>query len=89
MELELVCRTRDRCAESSPRWEPALARPDLTDLYLTSAWTGLSVADRRAQPLAGARFHVKTGVPGVAIGAIRSTAWGMSTDLTPSVPDVS
>jgi sugar lactone lactonase YvrE len=65
----------------------AFGGSDLTDLYVTSAWTGLSAAERRAQPLAGALSRVKTDVPGVPIGAIPPTAWVMSADPKPAVPD--
>ncbi|HEX7265431.1 MAG TPA: SMP-30/gluconolactonase/LRE family protein [Candidatus Dormibacteraeota bacterium] len=37
---------------------------DLDELYVTSAWEGLSDSDRRAQPLAGALFRVRPGIRG-------------------------
>lgn len=37
---------------------------DLDELYVTSAWEGLSVTERQAQPLAGALFRVRPGVRG-------------------------
>ena len=36
----------------------------LDELYVTSAWDGLSPAERRAQPLAGAIFRLRPGVRG-------------------------
>lgn len=38
---------------------------DLDELYVTSAWQGLSVKERQAQPLAGALFRVRPGVRGI------------------------
>lgn len=38
---------------------------DLDELYVTSASKGLSVEERRAQPLAGALFRVRPGVRGI------------------------
>jgi sugar lactone lactonase YvrE len=43
----------------------AFGGPHLDDLYITSAWKGLSADARRAQPLAGALFRVRPGVRGV------------------------
>lgn len=46
---------------------------DLDELYVTSAWDGLSSTERRAQPFAGAVFRVRSGVrgmpPAVFVGA--------------------
>ncbi len=39
--------------------------PDLTDLYITTMSLGLSEADRRAQPLAGALFRCRPGIQGL------------------------
>jgi sugar lactone lactonase YvrE len=39
---------------------------DLRDLFITTAWEGLSVEERAAQPLAGSLFHARVEVPGVA-----------------------
>ena len=39
--------------------------PGLDELYVTSAWEGLSSRERRAQPLAGALFRVRPGVRGM------------------------
>ena len=37
----------------------------LDELFVTSAWEGLSAAERRGQPLAGAVFRVRPGVRGL------------------------
>lgn len=42
----------------------AFGGPDLDELYVTSAWQGLGVAARRAQPLAGALFRYRPGIRG-------------------------
>lgn len=39
--------------------------PGLDELYITSAWIGLSAADRQAQPLAGSLFRVRLDVAGL------------------------
>ncbi|WP_018924592.1 SMP-30/gluconolactonase/LRE family protein [Salsuginibacillus kocurii] len=39
--------------------------PEMTDLYITTASTGLSEAELRDEPLAGGLFHVELDVPGV------------------------
>jgi sugar lactone lactonase YvrE len=38
---------------------------DLDELYVTSAWEGLSGAERRIQPLAGSLFRIRTGIRGL------------------------
>jgi sugar lactone lactonase YvrE len=43
----------------------AFGGPDLEELYVTSAWEGLSVPERKAQPLAGALLRVRPGVRGI------------------------
>jgi len=43
----------------------AFGGPDLNELYVTSAWNGLSKSQRRGQPLAGALFRIRPGVSGV------------------------
>jgi sugar lactone lactonase YvrE len=43
----------------------AFGGPDLEELYVTSASTGLSDAELREQPLAGALFVLRTGVRGL------------------------
>jgi sugar lactone lactonase YvrE len=45
----------------------AFGGPDLTTLYITSAWDGLSADQRAAQPLAGGLFALDTGVKGLAL----------------------
>lgn len=42
----------------------AFGGPDLTDLYITTAWIGLDKNARAAQPLAGALFRMRPGVRG-------------------------
>jgi sugar lactone lactonase YvrE len=44
---------------------PAFGGENLDELYITSAWSGLSEAERKKQPLAGALFRVKVGVKGI------------------------
>lgn len=43
----------------------AFGGPDLDELFVTSAWKGLSADARRAEPLAGALFRLRPGVRGV------------------------
>lgn len=43
----------------------AFGGPNLDELYITSAWTGLSDEDRAKQPLAGGLFVARPGVKGV------------------------
>jgi sugar lactone lactonase YvrE len=43
----------------------AFGGPDLTDLYITTMSLGLSDAERRAQPLAGALFRSRPGIRGL------------------------
>jgi sugar lactone lactonase YvrE len=43
----------------------AFGGPELEQLFITTAWDGLSAADREAQPLAGALFRVEPGVRGL------------------------
>jgi len=45
---------------------PAFGGENLDELYITSAWTGLSQGERVKQPLAGALFRIKVGVKGLA-----------------------
>ncbi len=42
----------------------AFGGPELKQLYITSAWTGLSEADRKEQPLAGDLLRIQTDVAG-------------------------
>ena len=43
----------------------AFGGDDLTDLYITTAWKGLSEEERDSQPLAGDVFMVKTDIQGL------------------------
>lgn len=43
----------------------AFGGPDLDELYVTSAWNGLSKSERHVQPLAGALFRIRPGICGV------------------------
>ncbi len=45
----------------------AFGGPDLTDLYITSAWVPLDDARRREQPLAGDLFRLRVDVPGLPV----------------------
>ena len=45
---------------------------DLSTLYVTSAWDGLSRAARAAQPLAGGLFAFDPGVKGLALPSFRA-----------------
>ena len=47
----------------------AFGGPDLADLYITTAWTGLSEAQKREQPLAGGLFRWRPGVRGMPAAA--------------------
>jgi len=49
----------------------AFGGPDLDELYVTSAWKGLSREARRAEPLAGALFRFRPGVRGVLPSVFR------------------
>jgi sugar lactone lactonase YvrE len=43
----------------------AFGGPDLDELYVTSAWKGMSPSGRAEEPLAGALFRIRPGVSGV------------------------
>lgn len=43
----------------------AFGGPDLTDLYITTAWKGLSDEQRRAAPMAGDLFLLRTDIRGM------------------------
>lgn len=45
--------------------KPAFGGEDLCTVYVTTAWKGLSAAERRDQPLAGGLFVFRTDVPGL------------------------
>jgi sugar lactone lactonase YvrE len=44
----------------------AFGGENLDELYITTAWTGMSVEDRKKHPMAGDLFRVKVGVKGMA-----------------------
>lgn len=44
---------------------------DLRNLYVTTAWKGLSAADRAAQPLAGGLFRLRIATPGLPQHSVR------------------
>ena len=44
----------------------AFGGPDLKTVYATTAWKGLSTAEREAQPLAGGLFRFDVDTPGLA-----------------------
>ena len=51
--------------------KPAFGGEDLTTLYITTAWAGLSPEDRAAQPLAGGLFRAEAPVAGLPQHEIR------------------
>ena len=53
------CRCRPRSTTKC-----AFGGPDLSDLYITTAWIGLDETGARAQPLAGGLFRMRPGVRG-------------------------
>jgi sugar lactone lactonase YvrE len=48
----------------------AFGGDDLRDVYVTSAWNGLSEEERAAQPLAGGVFHFRSDTPGQTQNAV-------------------
>jgi len=54
--IEMPCANVTSCAFGGPR---------LDELYVTTAWEGLSEAERAAQPSAGGLFRLRPGVPGL------------------------
>jgi sugar lactone lactonase YvrE len=50
----------------------AFGGPHRSDLYVTTAWYGLSETERSAQPLAGALFRIETPHTGVPIALFRA-----------------
>lgn len=48
----------------------ALAGPDLKTVYATTAWKGLTAAERETQPLAGGLFRFEVDTPGLAQHAV-------------------
>jgi len=59
---ELLTSVRFPCANIT---KIALGGPDLKTAYATTAWKGLSAAEREAQPLAGALFRFAVDTPGL------------------------
>lgn len=51
----------------------AFGGADLATLFITSAWDGLSDADRDAQPLAGGLFAFRPGVAGLPLPSFQPT----------------
>lgn len=49
----------------------AFGGDDLRTLYITTAWKGLSAADRAKQPLAGGLFRLRVETPGLPQQAVR------------------
>jgi sugar lactone lactonase YvrE len=47
---------------------PAFGGPDLSDLYLTTAWQGLDERQREAEPLAGHLLRTRPGAAGLPAG---------------------
>jgi sugar lactone lactonase YvrE len=47
---------------------PAFGGPDLSDLYLTTAWQGLDEQQRAAEPLAGHLLRTRPGAAGLPAG---------------------
>ena len=45
----------------------AFGGPDMTTLFVTSAWDDLPVEARAGQPLAGGLFAIETGIKGLAL----------------------
>ena len=45
--------------------KPAFGGEDLKTIYATTAWKGLTAAERASQPLAGGLFSFRTSVPGL------------------------
>lgn len=48
----------------------AFGGPGLSDLYVTTAWYGLSEQQRADQPLAGSLFRITVDTPGVPVGTV-------------------
>ncbi len=59
---DLLATVRFPCANVT---KLAFGGPDLRDVYVTTAWKGLDVAARVAQPEAGGLFHFRSEVPGL------------------------
>jgi sugar lactone lactonase YvrE len=59
---ELLTTVRVRCANVT---KIAFGGEDGCTAFATTAWKGLSAAERAAQPLAGDLFRFRTDVPGL------------------------
>jgi xylono-1,5-lactonase len=64
---ELLQSIRFPCANVT---KVSFAGADLQTVYVTTAWTGLTAAERGAQPLAGDLFSFRSAVPGVVPGVL-------------------
>jgi sugar lactone lactonase YvrE len=51
--------------------KPAFGGPELKTLYATTAWKGLSAAERAGQPLAGGLFRFAVDTPGLPQNELR------------------
>jgi D-xylonolactonase len=51
--------------------KPAFGGDDLRTVYATTAWKGLSPAEREAQPLAGGLFRFRVNTPGLPQNEVR------------------
>jgi sugar lactone lactonase YvrE len=49
----------------------AFGGEDLTTVYATTAWKGLSLAERETQPLAGGVFRFEADTPGLPQNEVR------------------
>jgi sugar lactone lactonase YvrE len=65
---ELLGFVRFPCANVT---KPAFGGADLKTLYVTTAWKGLSPAERAAQPLAGGLFRLAVDTPGLPQHEVR------------------
>lgn len=54
----------------------------LCDLYVTTAWYGLTAMQRAEQPLAGSLFRIETDASGVPVGACQIGSAGTETHMT-------
>jgi sugar lactone lactonase YvrE len=70
---ELLTTVRIPCANVT---KIAFAGDDWRTVYATTAWAGLSAAERAAQPLAGDLFRFRSEVPGVPTVEVALPAGG-------------
>jgi D-xylonolactonase len=70
---ELLTTVRFPCANVT---KVAFADDDRCSVYATTAWKGLSAAERAEQPLAGDLFFFRTDVPGLPSVEVDLSAWG-------------